>query len=158
MSAKNYTKTFLHESLQLTDEQDTIPRRVAEDYSSLLNAKGLQLWREVNQKVLEGNYKATFGKYTLLPSQSGAYFPPGWTFRNDPSVEIPEEKVASLHTWNDLKIVTFDSNTKKFMESSPIIFYTNTWAYTRSGSLYRLGELGDLQSLIAQEGYNALAN
>ena len=144
-----YVKKDIREYYFLTDEQTTIPKNRYGTYDGILNDDGLAELQRIKQLVDSDQFKDTFVKYRFSPSNSGPWIPN----KNSP-YHTSENNMMALNSWNDeillglnkymIDLMPREKNLNEadvtWIKTSPILFFTDDWAYTKSGSLYKLKE------------------
>jgi hypothetical protein len=125
-------------------EQYTVPQNDNHTYDTILSEKGKELYQLVLDKVAKNEFKDHFTNYVFQKVSSG-----GWV--NDESSPFYDKEYCgySMNTFDNIVINGYwksrgkDSyQNGKTSQTSPIIFYTDSWCYTESGSLYSLGDKG----------------
>jgi len=134
-----YVKTDTESYYGLCSEQVTIPKDENNSYESILNEEGLREFNRVQELVANNAFKNTFVKYRLARGNSGTWF-------NDKTSSFYKpEYYSALNTFSNVLIEGVlqdmsdeEISSDKVLTTSPVIFYTDNWCYTRSGSLYKL--------------------
>lgn len=137
------TGSFAHKLVQpdteeyyrLCSEQVTIPKR--NPYELILNEEGLALLNRVKQQAENQQFDAIFVLHYLINTKSGSWFP------NENSSHYKSGGFCCLNSWNNKVIQghTQESVIKQngdFVQSDVIVFYTDDWAYSEQGFLYKL--------------------
>lgn len=146
--AHQYVKPDTKEYYYITSDQITIPyNSLNESYETILSEKGLELLQNIKEKVEKGEFKDTFVKYRVDLENSGSWFGNASSpFYN------PTDCKGCLNSWGNIVIRGYTqelldnlhgnnpSYSDLTMKTSPVVFYTNQWCYTKSGSLYKLEE------------------
>ncbi|QKF93575.1 hypothetical protein QKU48_gp0117 [Fadolivirus algeromassiliense] len=145
--AHKYVKSDTEAYYNISSDQVTIPKFYG-TYEEILNEDGLTLLQSVKEKVAKGEFKDTFVKYKLERENSGSWFANQSSQFYDPSAmkgcfNSFYNVVICGYTQELLDTLDGELFTRgtKFMQTSSILFYTDEWAYTKSGSLYKLGEM-----------------
>ncbi len=83
---------------------------------STLNPEGLKKFQVLEEKASHGDFKDTLSNIKYIPIRTGLVF----------------------SKWGNLSLGGVSQNRKQQVQTSLVIFVTDNWAYTQSGSLYRL--------------------
>lgn len=127
--AEKYMKKDTKEYYYLALEQITITRENIEDHLDLLNSAGLELYYSTLKRT---DFRNTFQSYDLHPCNSGF-----WSSNASSAFFSSDECVATLNSYNNWQILGTLTNGQNIV-TSPIIFHTDTFCLTKSGSLYQL--------------------
>lgn len=131
--AHHYVKNNIKEYYHLSNFQYTIPKTDNKPYRHILNDEGLKLYEHIMRSKKVNDFKDTFTEYVIITQNSGHWEP------NPKSQFYNENDVLTLCTFNNKYICgKTKGNPASSTETSIIIFYTNEWAYTKNGHLYKL--------------------
>nr|QBK90087.1 MAG: hypothetical protein LCPAC101_03720 [Pithovirus LCPAC101] len=126
-----YIKTDTKEYYYLSSNQYTVILKNI-NLNDILTDEGQLLYNEYQNKFEQGDYKDTFINYCLVKCLSGFWSP------NKTDKYYNNTDCICLNTWNNINITGFSSKVEKYITTSPVIFLTNDWCLTKSGSLYKL--------------------
>lgn len=137
--AHAYVKTDTEPYYGLCSEQVTIPKDKNNSYDSILNEEGIKELNRIEELVANNVFKNTFIKYKLVQGNSGTWF------NDKTSLFYKSEYYSALNTFQNILVEGIlqdmsdeDISSNKVLTTSPVIFYTDKWCVTRSGSLYKL--------------------
>ena len=126
--AAKYIKVDTDEYYHLASDQYT----VLSD-QNILTEKGLKLFNETQEKYNRGEWKDILEPYGIMNSLSGF-----WSPDKSSKYYTDDEKYTCLNTRNNLKISGFSKKKNDCLTTSVVIFVTDNWCLTNSGSLYKL--------------------
>jgi hypothetical protein len=126
----------------IANYQFTVPQNNNGAYDSILTNQGKELYQSILEKVERQEFKDHITNYCFQYENSGSWF-------ND-AINSPfydKKRCHELNTFNN-KVVEGIMRSKKdelelsgeVFKTTPIIFHTDTWCWTRSGSLYSLSD------------------
>lgn len=103
-------------------------------YEEILNEAGLERLREIEKLVATNSFKDVLDEWFFTRESSGTWTP-------DPSSPFYASQSSSISTLDDMVVVGRKRSSPDSLPvtTSRILFYTDTWCYTISGSLYGLG-------------------
>lgn len=136
-----YVRSDIEAWYRLCNEQSTIPKDDNDSYDGILNEDGFKLLRYVEELVKNNSFNGFFPTYHLGRTNSGAWF----TKKESPFYK--ESECSLLNSWDNIRIEgrtqdMIDKNVSidQLLKTSPVILYTDSWCWTQSHSLYKLGQ------------------
>lgn len=123
------------EFYSLAADQVTIPKRKG-SYDLVLSTEGILKFRELSCRAINGPFTDTIQQYYLATDNSGPWF------ADKSSPHYVHGSGGCLNSWNNVRITgwRYLNGIKTPISTSCVLFYTDTWCYTKSGSFYKLGE------------------
>lgn len=141
---KSMMKPSTKQYFRVSSNQYTIPKNSIGNYDGILNKTGRTMYKMIKNKAVEGKFDGYIEEYKI----DRGYRSGCWFF--DKTSKWYEPDMCNyLHSFDNKCVVgihTVDGK-RKPITTSPIIFYTDTWCYTKDGSLYKLGTKVDEESL-----------
>lgn len=151
--AAKCVRTDVKEYFTMADSQITIPSFPLN--IDILTDYGKQRFANVQQLVRDSPPKQIFQQYALMQSPSGIWCANEKSpWYNGQPHELNSDRNIVIHGL----YYAPNSEKKSFMATSPVIFVTQDWCYTHSGSIYRLIEQVDavtFMALAAKEKLNS---
>ena len=133
--AAKYIKPDTKEYYYLSSNQYTVRTGdESTDLSDILTEEGKVLFDESQDKFKKGEYKDTFTEYCRDPGRSGFWSADESSKYFDANKEVR----GCLNSWNNVRVTGISNKCNECMTTSPVIFITENWCLTRSGSLYKL--------------------
>lgn len=112
----------------------TVPRRDG-SYAGVLNSVGESMYAAVLERARRGDFTGRLSPHLVIDVASGFWVPDKHSKYYNPQDAI------HLNAFNNKVIVGDLGN--RVVTTSIVVFLTEEFAYTQSGSLYALGEVGD---------------
>ena len=129
----SYVKDTSKFYFQSTSGQRTIYSTEDEKLEEILNKEGIELYQKVLKKVENEEYKDTLQSLNIIHQNPGIWVP------NESSPHYnPKEHQRHYSDLSNLVVMGFAINKGSNITTSTLIFLTNDWCYTFSGSLYKL--------------------
>ncbi len=100
-------------------------------YQDVLTPQGLELFNLHKERYENGDHKNTLIDWESVRDRSGSWHP---------NKESPfyNEEFNMYCSWNNIKIMGTRQSDNKLMTTSIVVFLTDEWCSTKSGSIYKL--------------------
>lgn len=136
--AKELLKPNTKEMYETCEWQHTVWPLDGHGLSDVLNDDGVTLYAKVLVKVNQHQFKDTISDYQIDYKHSGMWV----ADKSSPFHDESEQCNGCLNSFNNKAIVGISKTHSKYITTSPCIFITPNWCYTKSGSLYKLENQG----------------
>ena len=105
-------------------------------YGPVLTEIGRELLYNISARVLSGKFNAVLTEYSIYKSYSGPYIP-------DVKSPYYDGDFIEFNSFDNVNICGFSNGTP--IKTGYIIMYTDLWAWSSNGMLYKLEKLCDIE-------------
>ena len=148
MYAKDYLKHETEEYYHAANGQHTVFPYNNTNLIDILNDEGMKLYKETLMKVENNDFKDILLKYcTDDICNSGMWI----ADESSPFYELGKSHHVHLNSFNNIMVHGLSKSKELFLTTSPVIFITDDWCLTMSGSLYALKQkitMGELRKMM----------
>ena len=137
--AVDYMRTDCIEYYNAPEALSTIPSHMLGNYDGILNERGIELFNKAEAGINDSC--KTIVKYNFGTENSGPWFP------DTESIYYLKTDFSMLNSHSNFRVIGITSELKP-INTSPAIFITKTWCLTKSGTIYKLGELVGYESIL----------
>lgn len=106
-----------------------------ENKSDILSKEGILLLNFIKSKITNNEFLKIIVDYLPLYTESGMWIN---DVKSKYYVDNKDNIVASLNSFNNVKIYGIIKNTQEIIVTSEVLMYSNDWCYTVGDNLYKL--------------------
>lgn len=106
-----------------------------ESKPDMLSQEGVKLFEVIKSKITNGEFSKVIVDYLPLYTESGMWIN---DIKSKYYVDNKDKIVASLHSFDNVKIYGIVKDTQDIIVTSEVLMYTTNWCYTTGEKLYKL--------------------